>query len=221
MIADSINQAEDTMMSWVFFENKKIDMERYKGQIGQLSLQTNKLEQLLNIVDSIKEEQIATITFSSEMRDSLQDAVNSCGERIRDRKLDVDTVSALKIAIETCRVFVENTWKTEAMLPFLELQNSLKSLKSLLQNDEEVNRVIASIEKFRYSLPQSDKAIKSFKEDTAKAQQLVDNLHLIPKVEEFIGKIRMQTATVADLCDETILKWIRDNHLENQLKIRF
>ena len=221
MIVESLKNAEDTMMTCVSLANDTAAMERYKAQIGQLSLVTSKLEQLLNILDSIKEEGIATITFRSEMRDSLQNAVSSCGERTKDRKLDTDTVNALRNAVESCRLFVENTWKTEVMPPFLELLNSLKSLKSLLQNEEEVNRAIVSIERFQDRLPQSDSAVKSFKEDTIKARQMVDNLHIIPEAEVFISKVRMQTATVADLYDEIILKWIKDNHLEKQLKIRF
>lgn len=107
------------------------------------------------------------------------------------------------------------------MLPFLESLKSLESLRALLQNEAEVDRVIASIEKYCNRLPQSDKAVRSFKEDTIKARQMVDDLHLIPEVEEFITKVRRQTATVADLYGEKIEKWIRENHLEKQFKIRF
>ncbi len=221
MIVESLNNAGNAMMTFVSLANDKAAMERYKDQIGRLSLLTYKLEQLLNIVDSIKEEEIATITFRPEMRDSLQDAIDSCGERTKDRKLDADTVNALKNAVESCRLFVENAWKTEAMPPYLELLNSLKSLKSLLQNGGEVDRVIASIEKIQESLPQSDRMVKNFKEDTIRARQMVDDLHLIPEAEMFISKVRLQKATVADLYDETILKWIKDNHLEKQLKIKF
>lgn len=221
MIFDVLRRAEEAMKTSIALADDKDAMERYKAQIGRLSQLIAQLEQLFHIVDSIKREEIATIAFQPEMRDSLQDAVDSCGERTKDRRLDADTVNALKIAIESCRSYVESAWKTEAIQPFLESLNSLKSLRSLLQNEEEVDRVIASIEKYRDRLPQSDKAVRSFKEDAVKARQIVDNMHLIPEVETFIAKVRMQTATVADLYEEKIDKWIRENHLEKQLKIRF
>lgn len=221
MIFDVLRRAEEAMKTSIALADDKDAMERYKAQIGRLSQLIAQLELLFHIVDSVKREEIATIAFQPEMRDSLQDAVDSCGERTKDRRLDADTVNALKIAIDLCRSYVESTWKTEAIHPFLESLNSLKSLRSLLQNEEEVDRVIASIEKYRDRLPQSDKAVRSFKEDAVKARQMVDNMHLIPEVETFIAKVRMQTATVADLYEEKIDKWIRENHLEKQLKIRF
>lgn len=221
MIFDSLDRAETAMKNFRALAEDKAAMETFKAQIGRLSQWTGQLEQLLNIVDSIKREELATITFRPEMRDSLQDAVDTCGERVNDRRLDESTVNALEIAVKSCRSYVENTWKNEAMPPFLESLNSLKSLRALLQNEEEVDRVIASIEKYHAGLPQSDKAVRSFKEDTIKARQMVDDMHLIPEVEGFITKVRMQTATVADLYEEKIEKWIRENHLEKQLKIRF
>lgn len=221
MIFDSLNRAETAMNTFRIFADNKAAMERYKAQIGRLSQLTVQLEQLFHIVDSIKGEEIATITFPSDMRDSLQHAVDTCGERTNDRRLDAATVDTLKIATESCRSYVENIWKTAVMPSFLESLNSLKTLRALLQNEKEVDRVIASIEKYRDRLPQSDKAVRSFKEDTIKARQMVDHMHLIPEVEVFITKVRGQTATVADLYEEKIDNWIRENHLEKQLKIIF
>lgn len=221
MIFDVLRRAQEAMKTSIALADDKDAMERYKAQIGRLSQLTAQLEQLFHIVDSIKREEIATITFPPEMRDSLQQAVDTCGERTKDRRLDADTVNALKIATESCRTYAENAWKTVVMPSFLELLNSLNSLRTLLHNEGEVDRIIVSIEKSRDRLPQSDKAVRSFKEDIIKARQMVDHMHLIPEVEVFITKVRMRTATVADLYEEKIDKWIRENHLEKQLKIRF
>lgn len=221
MIFDSLNRAEMAIKTSRALADDKAAMKTYKDQIVRLSQLTVQLEQLFHIVDSIKGEGIATITFPPEMRDSLRDAVDTCGERTDDRRLDADTVNALKIVVESCILYVENIWKTKAMLPFLESLKSLESLRALLQNEAEVDRVIVSIEKYRNRLPQSDKAVRSFKEDTIKARHMVDDLQLIPEVEEFITKVRRQTATVADLYGEKIEKWIRENHLEKKFKIRF
>lgn len=102
MIFDSLNRAEMAIKTSRALADDKAAMKTYKEQIGRLSQWTVQLEQLFHIVDSIKGEGIATITFPPEMRDSLLDTVDTCGERTNDRRLDADTVNALKIVVESC-----------------------------------------------------------------------------------------------------------------------
>lgn len=221
MISETLKNANAAMMASVTFANDKAAAERYKKQIMQLSPLSAQLEQLLSVIETMKSEKIGETILGTEMRDTLQNAVDSCGQKTDDRTLDEATVNALKIATDSLKVFIENIWKIETAKEASDVVNSLKSLSSLMSNEDEVDQLIEDIENASSKLPKSEKNIKDFKTNISKAKKMVDDLHLIPEAEAFVAKVRLQKATVADLYDEKVLNWIRDNHLEKQLKIRF
>ena len=194
MILESLQSANSTIRDSVQATSNKQAAKAFKAQVIALSQCTSQLEQLLNLIKAMQEKKISSKVFTVEIKDSLQDAVDTCGQKTNDHTLDVSAVTALKNAIELCRKNVDITWKEAA-------------------ND-------LSNEKAKVSIPGSSKAIDTFLENVKRGKGLIDGLHLNEEAEKFIVKVRTQQATVADLSPH-IMDWLKENHLTGQIKVRF
>ena len=199
MILESLQSANSTILDSVQATSNKQAAKAFKNQVIALSQCTSQLEQLLSLIKAMQEKKISSKVFTVEIKDSLQDAVDTCGQKTNDHTLDVSAVTALKNAIELCRKNVDITWKEAANDLSNGVENSLASLKGLLQNKQ---------------------AIDAFLENVKRGKGLIDGLHLDEEAEKFIVKVRTQQATVADLSPH-IMDWLKENHLTGQIKVRF
>ena len=114
MILESLQSANSTILDSVQATSNKQAAKAFKDQVIALSQCTSQLEQLLNLIKAMQEKKISSKVFTVELKDSLQDAVDTCGQKTNDHTLDVSAVTALKNAIELCRKNVDITWKEAA-----------------------------------------------------------------------------------------------------------
>lgn len=220
MILESLQSANSTILDSVQATSNKQAAKAFKDQVIALSQCTSQLEQLLNLIKAMQEKKISSKVFTVEIKDSLQDAVDTCGRKTNDHTLGVSAVTALKNAIELCRKNVDITWKEAANDLSNGVENSLASLKGLLQNKKEAEELLEALQKAKVSIPGSSKAIDTFLENVKRGKDLIDGLHLDEEAEKFIVKVRTQQATVADLSPQ-IMDWLKENHLTRQIKVRF
>lgn len=220
MILESLQSANSTILDSVQATSNKQAAKAFKDQVIALSQCTSQLEKLLNLIKAMQEKKISSKVFTVEIKDSLQDAVDTCGQKTNDHTLDVSAVTALKNAIELCRKNVDSTWKEAANDLSNGVENSLTSLKGLLQNKQEAEALLEALQKAKVSIPGSSKAIDAFLENVKRGKGLIDGLHLDEEAEKFIVKVRTQQATVADLSPH-IMDWLKENHLTGQIKVRF
>ncbi len=220
MILESLQSANSTILDSVQATNNKQAAKAFKDQVIVLGQCTSQLEQLLNLIKAMQEKKISSKAFTMEIKDSLQDAVDTCGQKTSDHTLDVSAVTALKNSIELCRKNVDITWKETANDLSNGVENSLASLKGLFQNKQEAEELLEALEKAKVSLPGSAKVIDTFLDNVKRGKGLIDGLHLDEEAEKFIAKVRTQQATVADLSPH-IMDWLKENHLTGQIKVRF
>ena len=220
MILESLQSANSTILDWVRTTNNKQAAKAFKGQVIALSQCTSQLEQLLNLIKAMQEKKISSKVFTVGIKDSLQEAVDTCGQKTSDHTLDESAVTALKNSIELCRKNVDITWKEAANNLSDGVENSLTSLKGLLQNEQEAEGLLEALKKAKVSLPGSAKVIDTFLDNVKRGKELIDGLHLDEEVEMFIAKARTKQATVADLSPH-IMDWLKENHLTGQIKVRF
>lgn len=220
MILESLQSANSTILYSVQATSNKQAAKAFKDQVITLSQYTSQLEQLLNLIKAMQKKKISSKIFTVEIKDSLQEAVDTCGQKTKDHTLDVSAVTALKNAIELCRKNVDIIWKEAAIDLSNDVENSLTSLKGLLQNKQEAEDLLEALQKAKVSIPRSSKAIDIFLENVKRGKGLIDGLHLDEEAEKFIGKVRNQQATVADLSPH-IMDWLKENHLTRQIKVIF
>ena len=77
----------------------KMAVKDFKNQIISLNGCITQLEQLLNLIQAFEEKGFGERIISKDIKKSLQEAVDSCGEKTYDHSLDVNTVTALKNAV--------------------------------------------------------------------------------------------------------------------------
>lgn len=220
MILESLQSANSTILDSVQAMSNKQAAKAFKDQVIALSQCTSQLEQLLNLIKPMQEKKLSPKVFTVEIKDSLQDAVDTCGQKTNDHTLDVSAVTALKNAIELCRKNVDITWKEAANNLSNGVENSLTSLKGLIQNKQEAEELLEALQKAKISIPRSSKAIDIFLENVKRGKDLIDGLHLDEETEKFIVKVRTQQATVADLSPH-IMNWLKNNNLMDNMKVRF
>lgn len=218
MILDTLKSANSIILDSVNATNDKQAAEKFKSQVSSLNTYTIQLEQLLNLHDALKEREY-NIYVTDIIKESLQEAVNNCGQKTNDHTLDASTVQTLKNAIELYRALLEAEWKNGAEKKSRSVIDSLSSLRGLLSDKQEADDILSKLDKLKAVLP-SLKGIDEFLEQTVRGKEITDNLHVSPEAERFISKVKMQRATVGDLTPE-IIAWLNDNGLLDVMKIRF
>ena len=220
MILESLQSANSTILDSVQATNNKQAAKNFKEQVNELSLCTSQLELLLNLIKVMQLKKISSKVFTVNIKDSLKDTVDICGQKTSNHTLDVSTITALKSSIELCRKNLEISWKEAANDLSNGVENSLVSLKGLLPNKQEAEDILDALKKAKGSLPGSGKVIDDFLDNVERGKGLIDGLHLDEEAEKFIVKVRTQQATVADLTPH-IMDWLKENHLTGQIKVRF
>lgn len=222
MILKTLQSVNSVIMDSVNHTIDKQAAKNFKNQILSLKLSITQLEQLLNLIQAFSEKNFATGVVSKEIRDSLQTAVDSCGQKTYDHSLDVNTVTALKNAIELCRNSLANAWREEADEKCSSVIESLASLKGLLGNKREVEELLTSLTSAKINMPTSSKTLDTFSADVERGRRIVDGLDFTsnPEIKPFIDKVRRQRATVGDLTPP-VLEWLNKNHLADKIMLRF
>lgn len=222
MILDALKNTNSVIVDSVNAANNKREAQNFKKQLESLSIFTKQLEQLLNLMQLIREKEIATGIITSELKVTLQEAVDSCGEKTKSRSLDSGTVLALKNAVDLCRNALDSAWKDEAEKRCTPVIDSLSSLRGLLDDKKEADDLLNYLGKVKLQVPQSVKALDAFLDNVDRGKKIIEGLHFTSdaEVKAFIEKVRTQRATVKDL-SQHIIDWLSDNHLNDKIKLRF
>ncbi len=222
MILQTLQSANSVIMDSVNNTRNKMAVKDFKNQIISLNGCITQLEQLLNLIQAFEEKGFGERIISKDIKKSLQEAVDSCGEKTYDHSLDVNTVTALKNAVELCRNSLVNAWKGIADERCGSVIESLASLKGLLGNKKEVDELLTYLTKAKANMPASSRALDVFAANVEKGKRIVDGLDFTsnPQIKVFIDKVRLQKATVGDLTP-TVLEWLNKNHLTDKIMLRF
>lgn len=220
MILESLQKANSTILDSVQVTSNKQAAKAFKDQVMALGQCTAQLEPLLSLISALQERKIAEKAFTQDIKNALQNSVDLCGQKTDEHTLDAGTVTALRNSIELCRKNIEIEWKSDADGLASGVEQSLSSLRGLLPNKQEVDDLLAALDKGKVTIPGSAKGIDLFLDNVNRGKEMVDGLHLDDEVDEFVRKVRRQQATVSDLTPH-IMEWLKDNQLTNQIKVRF
>lgn len=222
MILEMLQKTNSTLLDSVNATSNKYAAENFTSQLGLLSNLTSQLEQLLNLIDAMQEKGITQSIITFEIRETLKTAVDSCGEKVNVHLLDSGTVTALKNAVELCKGAVTTVWKRTSDKQCTPIIESLTSLKGLLANKEEAEKLIETLQKLKDNTPASVNGLDIYLRDLEKGKKIIDNMHFDSdsEVQVFIKKVQAQQATVSNLTPH-ILDWLKENNLTENIKLRF
>jgi len=222
MILKTLQSANSVIIDSVNNTINKQAAKNFKNQVLVLNGYITQLEQLLNLLQALKERGFGEQIISQDIKDSLQAAVDNCGEKIYDHSLDISSVTSLKSAVELCRNSLENAWKGIADEKCGSIVESLATLKGLLGNKKEVEEILIFLTSARKNMPTSSRSLSVFANYVEKGKRIVDELDFMSdlQIKAFIDKVRQQKATVADLTPP-VLAWLNKNHLTDKIMLRF
>lgn len=222
MILESLQKANSTLLDSVNATSNKHAAETFSSQLGLLSNSTSQLEQLLNLMKAMQEKGITPRIVTAKIKGTLQNAVDSCGEKVNDHSLDAGTVTALKNAVELCKGAVAAVWKETADRQCTPIIESLISLKGLVANKIEAEKLIEDLQKSKENTPTSANGLDTYLSNIGKGKKIIEDMHFDsdPEVKAFIGKVQAQKATVGILTPH-ILDWLKENNLIDKIKLRF
>ena len=111
MILEKMRSVNSILLDSVNATGNKHAVETFRNQLGLLNTSTTQLEQLLNLMEAMQDKAITPKIMTAEIKTSLQNAVDSCGEKVYDHSLDASTVQALKNVVDLYRNAIFSVWK--------------------------------------------------------------------------------------------------------------
>ena len=222
MILEKLQKASSTLLDSVNATSNKHAAETFNSQLGLLSNLTSQLEQILNLIEAMQKKGITPHIVTADIKKALQNAVDSCGEKVDDHSLDAGTVTALKNAVELCKRAVATVWKETADKQCTPIIESLTSLRGLVVNKAEAEKLIEALQKSKENTPTSVNGLDSYLSNIEKGKKIIEDMHFDsdPEVKAFIRKMQAQRATVDSLTPH-VLEWLKENNLTSKIKLRF
>jgi len=222
MILEKLQIANSTLLDSVNSASNKHAAETFSFQLGLLNNSTTQLEQLLNIMEAMHEKGITPRIVTTEIKNTLLNAVDSCGEKVNDHSLDAGTVTALKNAVDLCKGAVAAVWTGTADKQCTPVIESLTSLKGLVADKTAAENLIEALQKAKDTTPTSVSWLDTYLSNIEKGKKIIEDMHFDsdPEVKAFIRKVQAQKATVGSLTPH-ILDWLKENNLTDKIRLRF
>ncbi|MGD6893734.1 hypothetical protein [Bacillus infantis] len=96
----------------------------------------------------------------------------------------------------------------------------LQQMLNIVSNPHEIKQLVEELKKFENKWPVTTHIVNRYHEHHINAKKTLSGMQASKGVQEFIGKVAANNATLDDLTDEVIL-WLREQQLTNKLVIKF
>ena len=222
MILRELKEANSAMLDSVNAARDKQAVENLKVQLSSLSNITTQLEQLLSLMDALKNKGFVEAIITEESKQTLQDAVDQCGSKVNDRNLEAGTVAALKTAVDLCRNLTETKWKTAAEERSRATIEALTSLRVLLTDKKTADDILDYLNTAVVTMPTTEKALDIFTARLRNGKKIIDDLHFTSdkEIRAFVDKVRGGRATIGDVTPK-VLDWLKENRLTDKIRLSF
>ena len=222
MILQELKEVNSAMLDSVNAARDKQAVENLKVQLNSLSNITTQLEQLLSLMDALKNKGFMEVIITEESKEALQDAVDQCGSKVNNHNLEAGTVAALKTAVDLCRNLTESKWKAVAEERSRATIEALTSLKVLLTDKKAADDILDYLNTAVVTMPTSGKGLDTFSTRLSSGKKIIDDLHFTSdkEIRAFVDKVRGGKATIGDVTPK-VLDWLKENHLTDKIRLSF
>lgn len=139
---------------------------------------------------------------------------------LKNEYLDFTLVDSITKETNELENLLKEKWNLYIVSETNGVINTLKSIKSIVNDKSKLDIVIHSITMDRVAWPMDNAKLNNIKARTNEAQKIISDLGLNKNISEFIEKIALNKATILDLTPE-ILEWIKCKGFENNISLRF
>ena len=197
-------------------QHKKDNLEAIKLLDSKYKFQVEQLTKLIEIICYIKSE--FEFTPSKQLSENINDSIQNAKNSIYDSELSEDYVENLINSNKESNNKIKKEWKSfyeNKFTPILKILDIAKNVKTteVIKYQE----IIKKSEKFDNNIV----SFKNLKSTIDQANELIYSLDLDDQVKLFLKKIISGRATVLDLKDEKIFKWIESHDLSSNIRLSF
>ena len=214
MLNKRIKDTEERIES---YRTKKEQAADYQNQVKNrtdLISETRKAIKLLNCY--VKCQQLTSFTDDKELKTELVDFIESLADLNNGDTVDLGNITEMKDWYGDLLKQINEQWKAyfnpqkKKAFAFLDLAKTFAP--------DQVKRLRTALEKgnnFPLETDEFSKILKALNETEQISRSIGSE-----EVQKFLKKINKDKATISDL-NEEIMNWIKENQLENRLKISF
>ncbi len=220
MLKDVISTSITTIENKKNAQSQHLSLENYCKALSLLSQVTGQLSVIIECMNAIKQMGISNAPIlSSEMRDKLLDSIQALGTATKEYTLTKESIQILEAQIKMTKNEMESQWKIVASKYAAGTSGYLYILGGLTAEPKKAEKISNDIND-AIKISPSKATMTTFIDNVATARKLINSFALVPEIEEFLTKIKLQQATIEDLTPKVML-WLKENNLTRKLNINF
>ncbi|MFR3912457.1 MAG: hypothetical protein ACLTYB_15185 [Clostridium paraputrificum] len=198
-------------------ENKKIN-EDFKRVFKRLELIEKAFNNYYKTIKTLNKEY--GIEYKYDDLNLLKRKLKKLKENLKGEYIDMSLIDAITKETNELEQFLKEKWNLYIVSETNGLINTLKTIRSIVNDKPKVDIVVHSIMKDRVAWPVDNDKLNNINNKKKEAQKLISDLGLNKNISDFIEKIALNQATILDLTPE-ILDWVRNKEFENNIALRF
>ena len=198
-------------------ENKKIN-EDFKRVFKRLELIEKAFNNYYKTIKQLNKEY--GIEYKYDDLNLLKRKLKKLKENLKGEYIDMSLIDAITKETNELEQFLKEKWNLYIVSETNGLINTLKTIRSIVNDKPKVDIVVHSIMKDRVAWPVDNDKLNNINNKKKEAQKLISDLGLNKNISDFIEKIALNQATILDLTPE-ILDWVRNKEFENNIALRF
>lgn len=198
-------------------ENKKIN-EDFKRVFKRLELIEKAFNNYYKTIKTLNKEY--GIEYKYDDLNLLKRKLKKLKENLKGEYIDMSLIDAITKETNELEQSLKEKWNLYIVSETNGLINTLKTIRSIVNDKPKVDIVVHSIMKDRVAWPVDNDKLNNINNKKKEAQKLISDLGLNKNISDFIEKIALNQATILDLTPE-ILDWVRNKEFENNIALRF
>lgn len=220
LLTETINKCVAAIEKNRGLRDSKRSAEDYLKTLSNLEQVRKPLKHTLDCATEMKKRGVvgkAVITQAE--KDELLELADRCGHDVYERSLSSDLVMEFKMKEVAVTERVREAWKQAAANYADGVKGYLSMISGLTEDPLRARELVESITKAENS-GATDVAVRRLVDEVEKAKMITDSFSINPDIEQFLRKVSMHQATVADLSPD-VLAWLNEKKLLGRLKLRF
>ena len=198
-------------------ENKKTN-EDFKRVFKRLELIEKAFNNYYKTIKTLNKEY--GIEYKYDDLNLLKCKLKKLKENLKSEYVDMSLIDAITKETNELEQSLKEKWNLYIVTETNGLINTLKTIRSIVNDKPKVDIVVHSIMKDRLAWPVDNDKLNNINNKKKEAQKLISDLGLNKNISDFIEKIALNQATILDLTPE-ILDWVRNKEFENNIALRF
>ncbi|MGF6950199.1 hypothetical protein QF028_002704 [Neobacillus sp. B4I6] len=135
-------------------------------------------------------------------------------------KYNKDEISGFTFVFKKLDQDLKTRWTFYVRTINQDIIGLLERMQHIAGNPQDIKQLISDLNKFETKWPVNTLTLSNYNNHLEKARKVMSDMNASKGVQDFIGKVASNNATIDDLSDE-VIQWLREQQLTNKLVIKF